>query len=474
MNEIEFKNERVIKMSKKIVAIGGGENGRLGSDGTRKPYETAEIDKEIIRLTGKEKPNFLLLAHAQLTFGYEREKRYYDTMKKIYGDLYKCECRWLTVEELKTNFAKAVEDVSWADIIYEGGGDTSNMIKFWKETGFDKLLKKAWEDGKVMCGVSAGAICWFNSGFTDSPDFVDKEINKVNALDLVDAYFTPHAQIVGKMDKVRTSLKYIDKVGISLSNCTAIEVIDDQYRIIKSKPNDNLFIPYALKTYWENGELYEEEISSTEIFKSLNELLSKNLKLKDERNMNLFLREIEDTDKKEIEEMALEFKNANDEYPFEGVSDLKKVLEQSFEEFYNNLEINKHIDEINPNYANQTTYVLVDENNHIYGMANLRHELKGKLFEIGGHVGYAIRPSERGKGYGTIQLKLLIKVMNEMGIEKALITCRENNIGSKKTMEKFIGESDTLVPSMYEGIMEYRYWIDVNKNLNNENALKLK
>ena len=41
-------------------------------------------------------------------------------------------------------------------------------------------------------------------------------------------------------------------------------------------------------------------------------------------------------------------------------------------------------------------------------------------------------------------------------------------------MEKFVGESDTLVPSMYEGIMEYRYWIDVNKNLNNENALKLK
>ena len=71
--------------------------------------------------------------------------------------------------------------------------------------------------------------------------------------------------------------------------------------------------------------------------------------------MNLFLREIEESDKKEIEEMALEFLNANDEYPFEGVSDLKKVLEKSFEEYFNNLEINKHIDEIYPNYANQTT-----------------------------------------------------------------------------------------------------------------------
>lgn len=190
--------------------------------------------------------------------------------------------------------------------------------------------------------------------------------------------------------------------------------------------------------------------------------------------MKLYLKEPTMEEKEEIEKMALEFSEANDEYPFEGVSDLKKVLEKSFEEFYNNLETNKHIDKIYPNFANQTTYVLIDENGHIYGMANLRHELKGKLFEIGGHVGYAIRPSERGKGYGTIQLGLLLQKMNEMGIENALITCRENNIGSKRTMEKFIGRSDTLVPSMYEGIMEYRYWIDVNKNLDIDNIIKTK
>lgn len=188
--------------------------------------------------------------------------------------------------------------------------------------------------------------------------------------------------------------------------------------------------------------------------------------------MKLHLREITREDKKEIEEMALEFQNANDEYPFEGVSDLKIVLEKSFEEFYNNLETNKHIDEIYPNYANQTTYVLSDEHNHIYGLANLRHELKGKLIEIGGHVGYAIRPSERKKGYATIQLGLLLEKFKELNIEQALITCRENNIASKKTMEKFIGRADSLVPSMHEGIMEYRYWIDVNKNLIDSNKIK--
>ena len=181
--------------------------------------------------------------------------------------------------------------------------------------------------------------------------------------------------------------------------------------------------------------------------------------------MNLYLREIEKDDKKEIEKLALEFQEANDEYPFEGVSDLKKVINNSFEEYFNGLEINKHIDEIYPTYANQTTYVLADDSNHIYGLINLRHELKGKLMEVGGHIGYGIRPSERKKGYATLQLNLILDKLKELNINQALITCRENNIASKKTMEKFIGKKDTLVPSNHEGIMEYRYWIDVNKNL---------
>ena len=181
--------------------------------------------------------------------------------------------------------------------------------------------------------------------------------------------------------------------------------------------------------------------------------------------MNLYLREIEKDDKKEIEKLALEFQEANDEYPFEGVSDLKKVINNSFEEYFNGLEINKHIDEIYPTYANQTTYVLADDSNHIYGLINLRHELKGKLMEVGGHIGYGIRPSERKKWYATLQLKLILDKLKELNINQALITCRENNIASKRTMEKFIGKKDTLVPSNHEGIMEYRYWIDVNKNL---------
>lgn len=67
-------------MSKKIVAIGGGLNGRKKDDATYEPYETGQIDKEIIRITGKEKPNFLFMAHAQDTE--EGQEKYFETMKK--------------------------------------------------------------------------------------------------------------------------------------------------------------------------------------------------------------------------------------------------------------------------------------------------------------------------------------------------------------------------------------------------------
>jgi len=261
-------------MSRKIVAIGGGENGRINSKGIKTPYETKEIDQEIVKLSNKVNPNFLFLAHSQIPFGTTAEENYYNIIKNIYENL-GCTVRWLKISDLKEDINKAKKDVEWADIIYEGGGATELMINLWKETGFDIILKKAYESGKVMCGISAGAICWFNSGFTDDPRLKDVEINRIYALNLVDAYLTPHCQKDGKMDRVRNNLKHIDKVGISLSNCTAIEIIDDKYRLIKTKPIEEEFEPYAYKTYWDNGKMYEEIINSTKELKPIKDLLNK-------------------------------------------------------------------------------------------------------------------------------------------------------------------------------------------------------
>ncbi len=54
------------------------------------------------------------------------------------------------------------------DVVYVSGGNTANMLAIWKAHGFDEILRDAWEQGTVLCGWSAGMICWFEAGVTDS------------------------------------------------------------------------------------------------------------------------------------------------------------------------------------------------------------------------------------------------------------------------------------------------------------------
>lgn len=262
-------------MSRKIVAIGGGENGRLKPDGTRYPYETEIMDREIVSLTDKEKPNFLLIAHSQKPQG---EKRYYDTMTEIYGTKYGCPCKNLLAEDL-TNREKVKELVDWADIIYEGGGDTQTMIELWHRTGFDNILYQAWLDGKVMCGVSAGAMCWFNSGVSDSlriqlnndyAPFID-----VECLDFINAMYTPHCDEQGRLDGVKDMLSHKQIVGLSVSNCAALEIVDDKYKVIINDKTDRNIKPFIQKSYWYGDKYISKNLDKNDEFGSLENLLKK-------------------------------------------------------------------------------------------------------------------------------------------------------------------------------------------------------
>lgn len=261
-------------IEKKIIAIGGGECGRITSSGVETPYETAEIDEEIIRISGKEKPRALLLAHAQSVNGAEYENKYYETMERIYGGRYGCETRRLMSSDLTEGLEKAKEYVGWADIVYEGGGDTAAMLGLWRRTGFDAVLKDAWGSGKVMCGLSAGAICWFALGNTDSPGYREKKINKIPALGFVDAYFSPHCQAEWKRESEIRSLKYINKVGLSVSNCAAVEIVGGKYRVITSSPADSAFRPYVLRTFWRDGVMREEELKPSDEFAPLDGIIA--------------------------------------------------------------------------------------------------------------------------------------------------------------------------------------------------------
>lgn len=260
-------------MSRIIVAIGGGENGRCLDDGTFLPYETETIDQEIIKFAQKEHPNFLFIDHAMESL--EIQESYFKTMQKIYGEKFGCHCQDLKSNELN-DVKKVKEKVAWADIIYEGGGDTKFMIKLWQDTGFDKVLYEAWNQGKVISGISAGAVCFFKScnSETDSNSTVET-FEIVDCLNWFNAFMTPHCNEKGRYESTKEQLKTNHEIGLMLSNRSALAIVDNKYKVILSE--DSSFSPYVIKAYWDQGKYKEARLDNTLEYKSLEELLSKNL-----------------------------------------------------------------------------------------------------------------------------------------------------------------------------------------------------
>lgn len=78
----------------------------------------------------------------------------------------KAEASWLPLFERDGRDVRAF--LLAQDVIYVGGGNTENMLAIWRLHGVDTILREAWEGGVVMAGLSAGSICWFESGVTDS------------------------------------------------------------------------------------------------------------------------------------------------------------------------------------------------------------------------------------------------------------------------------------------------------------------
>ena len=261
----------------KLVAIGGGKNGRIKQDGTKDPYETKSIDEEIVRLTGKENPRFLFLSQAQSKPEYE--KGYFETMQRIYGDIFGCDCFWISREDLK--YLKSDElrnKVFEADIIYVGCGDTKTMIELWKKSGLDVILKDAFDSGIVISGLSAGANAWFKLCSSDSLKILLEDdtapMIELECLGWFNIFLTPHyddkKEFVNREDHMMECLENkLNMKGLGLSNCAAIEIIDDEFRIITS--NDDGF---AEMCYFDKNNNYiKEKIEKNTYFK-LNKLIS--------------------------------------------------------------------------------------------------------------------------------------------------------------------------------------------------------
>lgn len=113
------------------------------------------------------------------------------------------------------------------------------------------------------------------------------------------------------------------------------------------------------------------------------------------------------------------------------------------------------------NRVQATAYFLVRRaGGKIVGAAHIRHILNDALLRHGGNIGYGVVPSERRKGFAAYMLSQALVKCRELGMERALITCDDNNVGSYKTIEKNGGVLENKTAEE-DGNIIRRYWIEL-------------
>jgi peptidase E len=157
----------------RILAIGGASLGPTSTDWPLHQY--------LLDLSGQERPRICFIGTASGEDAWDRAG-FYATFAR------RAEASHLDL------FGRRVEDVQAflldQDVLYVGGGNTANMLAIWRVHGVDKGVKTAWERGVVLAGWSAGAMCWFEGGLTDSfgPDLGPLK----DGLKFLSGSFCPH------------------------------------------------------------------------------------------------------------------------------------------------------------------------------------------------------------------------------------------------------------------------------------------
>ena len=194
------------KITKKIVAIGGG-GFTHESDDTLDQFFLDQCSKKKIKL------GFLATASK-------------DDKKKINLFYKKFENKNLELSHF--NLTQKIDGFSsWIlnkDIIYVGGGNTSFMLDIWRKNSLDKIFKKAYENGIVLAGVSAGAGCWFDWILSDS---VGPGLKPLKGISLISGSCTPHSSEEKRINQFELNIKNGElPPGLAIDDGVAVLFID--------------------------------------------------------------------------------------------------------------------------------------------------------------------------------------------------------------------------------------------------------
>ena len=182
-----------------VIAIGGGGFGRNPNHN--------KIEKYILGQSNKANPNIVFIPTASA-----EDKSY---IVNFYSCFSKLQCRSSHINFFQRT-PRLNSIINQADIIYVGGGNTKSMLAVWKEWNLQNILKIGYEKGIIMSGVSAGAICWFDRGITDS--FSDK-LEIIDCLGIVEGIACPH------YDEEKERIPYVNEIikTQKINSCICIE-----------------------------------------------------------------------------------------------------------------------------------------------------------------------------------------------------------------------------------------------------------
>jgi predicted acetyltransferase len=109
----------------------------------------------------------------------------------------------------------------------------------------------------------------------------------------------------------------------------------------------------------------------------------------------------------------------------------------------------------------RATFLIAEVDGVLVGRSSIRHTLNEFLLNVGGHIGYGVRPEYRGRGYAKEILKQSLIYVKGLGVEMALLTCDDDNYASARVIESQGGVLENKV--VFERTLKRRYWIALNQ-----------
>ncbi|MDB4059871.1 peptidase E [Gammaproteobacteria bacterium] len=209
---------------RQIIAIGGGGFGRVIKD--------LKIENYIKSQCKSDSPKICFIPTAT-----GDDNQYIENFYKAFDSI---GCKTSHIDFFKRTI-NLVEHIKKQDIIFVGGGNTKSMLAVWKDWGLDALLEEAYKNGVIMCGVSAGAICWFNKGITDS--WAD-DLAIMDCLGFVDGVCCPHYdEEPTRRPYVKDSLDNADfDECIGVEGNAALHIINEEsYKSVNFGDNKNSY-----------------------------------------------------------------------------------------------------------------------------------------------------------------------------------------------------------------------------------------